>query len=130
MEQRCRVLYNAQESKALQQPALHLPERLERLEVLMLGNIRIHTKGYDLAIETLRRAKAEGLPVRLRIAGLPVEADQLRALIAQHDLASMCEYVGPVYDPFEFLRTGHSSPNFCGGLVMYAAVSYHGCRAR
>ena len=96
----------------------------------MLGNIRIHTKGYDLAIETLRRAKAEGLPVRLRIAGLPVEADQLRALIAQHDLASMCEYVGPVYDPFEFLRTGHSSPNFCGGLVMYAAVSYHGCRAR
>jgi glycosyltransferase involved in cell wall biosynthesis len=107
VEKRCRVLYNAMETKALLQPALCLPEVLERLEVVMLGNIRIHTKGYDLAIETLRRAKAEGLPVRLRIAGLPVEAAQLRALIKQHDLASMCEYVGPVYDPFEFLRTGH-----------------------
>jgi len=106
-EKRCRVLYNGLESKALQQPALCLPERLERLEVVMLGNIRIQTKGYDLAIKTLRCAKSIGLPVRLRIAGLPVEADQLRALIAQHDLASMCEYVGPVYDPFEFLRTGH-----------------------
>ena len=107
VEKRCRVLYNAMETKALLQPALCLPERLERLEVVMLGNIRIQTKGYDLAIEMLRRAKAEGLPVRLRIAGLPVEAAQLRALIAQHDLASMCEYVGPVYNPFEFLRTGH-----------------------
>ncbi len=107
VEARCRVLYNALETEALNATAVALPEKIERLEIVMLGNVRVQVKGYDLAVEAVRRLRAEGRNVRLRIAGLPIEARELQALIDQAGVAETCEFVGPVTDPFSFLRTAH-----------------------
>jgi len=107
VESRCRVLYNAVEAEVLQAAPVRLPERPEPLEIVMLGNVRIDVKGYDLAIEMMRRLRAEGRSVRLRVAGLPIEASALDALQRAAQLGDAFEYVGPVADPFGFLRSGH-----------------------
>jgi glycosyltransferase involved in cell wall biosynthesis len=107
VEARCRVLYNALETEALRAVPVPLPEKIERLEIVMLGNVRVQVKGYDLAIEAVRRLRAEGRNVRLRIAGLPIEARELQALIDQAGVGAACEFVGPVTEPFSFLRTAH-----------------------
>jgi asparagine synthase (glutamine-hydrolysing) len=107
VEPRCRVLYNALEADALTMPPVVLPAAVDRLEIVMLGNVRIGVKGYDLAVETIRRLRTAGRNVRLRIAGLPIEERELRALIDAAGVGEACEFVGPVSDPFSFLRTAH-----------------------
>lgn len=102
-----RVLRNALEPAAFRADPVVLPDRIERLEVVMLGNVRVDVKGYDFAVEMMRRLKAEGRPVRLRIAGLPIEAEQLHELIARAGVGDVVEYVGSVEEPFAFLRTAH-----------------------
>lgn len=109
VEQRSRVLYNGLEPADLAQAPVVLPQtRPERLEVVMLGNLRIHAKGYDIAVEVARRARAEGVPLHVRIAGGALEGERLRALIASSGTESIVELAGPVAKPFEFLRSGHA----------------------
>ncbi len=100
-----RVLRNALEPALLATEPVSLPEKIDRLEIVMLGNVRIHTKGYDHAIAMMQQLHAEGRAVRLRIAGLPVEGGALEALLRDAGLGDACEYVGPVDDPIAFLRT-------------------------
>ncbi len=107
VRRKCRVLRNAIERAALEAAPVALPEKIDRLEIVMLGNVRIGVKGYDYAVEMMRRLRAEGRPVRLRIAGLPIEARELAALIAAAGVGDAVEFVGPVTDPFPFLRTAH-----------------------
>ncbi|MBL9188093.1 MAG: asparagine synthase (glutamine-hydrolyzing) [Opitutaceae bacterium] len=104
---KCRVLYNALEPAALAAAPVALPERIERLEIVMLGNVRVGVKGYDFAVEMMRRLRAEGRAVRLRIAGLPIEAKELAAVIAAAGVGDAVEFAGPVADPFPFLRSAH-----------------------
>ncbi|MBL9199792.1 MAG: glycosyltransferase family 4 protein, partial [Opitutaceae bacterium] len=104
---KCRVLRNAIEPAALAAEPVALPEMIHRLEIVMLGNVRVGVKGYDFAVEMMRRLKAEGRPVRLRIAGLPIELEQLRAEIARAGVGDAVEFVGPVTEPLAFLRTAH-----------------------
>jgi glycosyltransferase involved in cell wall biosynthesis len=104
---RCRVLYNALEPAALDAAPVVLPEKMERLEIVMLGNVRVDVKGYDYAVEMMRRLRAEGRAVRLRIAGLPIEERQLRELIAAAGVGDLVEFIGPVDDPFPLLRSAH-----------------------
>jgi asparagine synthase (glutamine-hydrolysing) len=107
VEPRCRVLYNALEDNALNQVPVELGERPRRLELVMLGNVRIRVKGYDLAIDAIQRLTQLGIPVRLRIAGLPFEGEDLKQRIAEGNLGEKCEFVGPVADPFDFLKSAH-----------------------
>lgn len=107
VQSRSRVLYNALEPEALAQPPLELPEQVDPLEIVMLGNIRVEKKGYDLAVEMMRRLRAEGRRVRLRAAGLPLERKTLEDLIARAEVGDSFELAGPVTDPFAFLRQGH-----------------------
>ena len=107
VQAKCRVLYNAIERAALEAEPVALPEKIERLEIVMLGNVRVNVKGYDFAVEMMRRLRAENRAVRLRIAGLPIEAPQLAALIAAAGVGDAVEFVGPVTDPFPFLRSAH-----------------------
>jgi asparagine synthase (glutamine-hydrolysing) len=104
---RCRVLRNAVEPAVLGAEPVALPEKITRLEIVMLGNVRVAVKGYDFAVEMMRRLRAEGRGVRLRIAGLPIEAKQLAALIAAAGVGDAVEFVGPVEDPLPFLRSAH-----------------------
>jgi glycosyltransferase involved in cell wall biosynthesis len=109
VETRCRVLYNGLEESDLAQALAALPvTRPPRLDVVMLGNLRIHAKGYDLAVEVARRARRQGLACRLRIAGGGHEEGQLRRLIATSGTTDMVELVGSVASPFEFLRQAHA----------------------
>ncbi len=113
VEERCRVLYNGLDAADLAQaPVMLPPARPDRLELVMLGNLRIRAKGYDIAVEAVRRLRSEGLLVRLRIAGAPFaaapfEAEELRSLIARSGMQGAVELVGSVAHPFEFLRSGH-----------------------
>jgi asparagine synthase (glutamine-hydrolysing) len=102
-----RVLRNAVEPAVLDAGPVALPETIARLEIVMLGNVRVAVKGYDFAVEMMRRLRAEGRAVRLRIAGLPIEADRLAACIAAAGVGDAVEFVGPVEDPLPFLRSAH-----------------------
>lgn len=105
---RSRVLHNALDDHARGQAMIPLPvERPGTLEIVMLGNINVEPKGYDVAIEMARLAIHEGLPIRIRIAGLPVQIAELNRRIAEAGVATVVQHVGPVDDPFEFLRSGH-----------------------
>ena len=77
------------------------------LQVVMLGNIRYLTKGYDVALEIAERIRAEDLPVRLRIGGKQYAGEpDLAAEIARRDLSSVVSFVGEVHSPRAFLQTG------------------------
>jgi asparagine synthase (glutamine-hydrolysing) len=104
---RSRVLYNAIEEEALKQAPVALPDSVNYLEIVMLGNLRVKVKGYDLAVEMIRRLRVEGRHVRLRIAGLPHEKKELDTCISEAKVGDVCEFIGPVADPFEFLRSAH-----------------------
>jgi asparagine synthase (glutamine-hydrolysing) len=107
VEPRCRVLYNALEDIAVTRAAVELGVRPNRLEVVMLGNVRVRVKGYDLAVEVIRRLVEAKVPVRLRIAGLPFEGEDLKQRIAAANLGEACEFIGPVTDPFPFLQSAN-----------------------
>jgi len=103
-----KVIYNALEEHFLQATAIALPEYLQRLSVVMLGNVRIHAKGYDLVVELAVRIKKECLPVYIRIAGTEYEGVRLRQLIEQAQVQDIVTIEGPVGDPIKFLRQGHA----------------------
>lgn len=78
-----------------------------RLVLVMLGNIRIRTKGYDLAAELARVLRDKHFSFELRIAGRPDELRELQELFRQLDVESLVKFCGEVSHPDKFLREGH-----------------------
>ncbi len=101
------VIHNIMEPAALNEPAVALPQNVDRLELVMLGNVRIAIKGYDLAVQLARRLKDRKINLRLRIAGFPHEGKELQALIEAAGVQDVVEVTGVVFRPFEFLRSGN-----------------------
>jgi len=44
VREKCRVLYNVMDSRDLAEPPVVLPSAIEKLRVVMLGNLRIHER--------------------------------------------------------------------------------------
>jgi len=107
IRRRSKVLYNALESEAHQISADLPVVPPKRLEILMLGNVRLLIKGYDHAIELAARLKARGVCFRLRIGGALHEGEGLKRLIEQHGVEDMVQLEGVIHRPLAFLQTGH-----------------------
>lgn len=81
--------------------------RPARLVLVMLGNIKIRTKGYDLAAELARILRRKGFPFELRIAGRPDELAELETIFRRLNVQAAVKFYGEVSHPEEFLREGH-----------------------
>jgi len=79
----------------------------ERLVLVMLGNIKMRHKGYDLAAQLARQLKDEGMQFELRIAGRSDEIAVLDAVVRKLSVESVIKFYGEVSHPEEFLRGGH-----------------------
>ncbi len=89
-------------------PPIELPvTRPDKLVLVMLGNIKIHTKGYDIAVKLARALRDRGLPFELRIAGRPDEIGRFEEMCRQQDVEAQLRYYGEVSLPEKFLRDGH-----------------------
>lgn len=104
---RCRVVYNCLSDEELAQPPIDLPLEVARVKVVMLGNIRVHHKGYDLACDALAQLRARRLPVELHVAGRPDELHRFKNAQERFGVEDLVWYHGETNDPAEFLRGGH-----------------------
>lgn len=86
-----------------------LPDILpKRIILVMVGNIKIRTKGYDLAAEVAQILQARGLiDFELRIAGRPDEFTELETVIRQCRVQDKIRFYGEVSHPENFLKDGH-----------------------
>lgn len=89
-------------------PPVSLPAtRPQRLVLVMLGNIKVRIKGYDLAAQLIHRLKSAAFPFELRVAGRPDELSELESLFQELDVKPLVRFYGEVSRPEEFLRGGH-----------------------
>jgi glycosyltransferase involved in cell wall biosynthesis len=79
----------------------------EKLVLVMLGNIKLHHKGYDLAAELASRLCNKAFPFELRIAGRPDELVEFETIFRRLNVQSAVKFFGEVSDPENFLREGH-----------------------
>jgi glycosyltransferase involved in cell wall biosynthesis len=79
----------------------------ERVRLIMLGNIKVFTKGYDLAAKLARKLLDRGLSFEFIIAGRPDEMSELEMHIQAFDVRSSFKFLGEVSNPELFLREGH-----------------------
>ncbi|MBI2814383.1 MAG: glycosyltransferase [Opitutae bacterium] len=79
----------------------------QRLVLVMLGNIKIMTKGYDLAAQLAQILLGKAFLFELRIAGRPDELAELETIFHRLNVQSVVKFYGEVSHPEEFLREGH-----------------------
>jgi glycosyltransferase involved in cell wall biosynthesis len=79
----------------------------EVLVLVMLGNIKVKIKGYDLAAQIAQILRDKCLQFELRIAGRPDELEELEEILRRLKLQSTVKYYGEVSHPEKFLRAGH-----------------------
>lgn len=103
---KCRVIYNGLEAGLLSAPPPRGEQRPARLRVVMLGNLLLHKKGYDLAVELAMRIHSARLPFEILIGGRPVEGAVLREMIARRGVEPVIRLVGLVSEPRAFLSSG------------------------
>lgn len=105
---RAHVIYNVLEPSALRETPVQLPLSVATLEILMLGNVHVSIKGYDLVVLLARELKARGVPARIRIGGAPSESDRLRRMIVEAGVQDRVLLDGVVQRPYDFLRSGNA----------------------
>lgn len=107
VEPKCHLVYNALDRAFATAPLVELGSRPTPLRLVMLGNVLIRIKGYDLAIAVMRRLKDAGVDATLTIAGRLHEGERLRRLITEHGVSNEVILLDRVDDPLAYLRTGH-----------------------
>ncbi len=75
----------------------------EIFSVGMLGNILLHKKGYDIALELAALLAARGLPIVINVAGRDESKGAFSAAIHDRKLSHVINYLGPTDRPLEFL---------------------------
>jgi len=104
---RCRVLYNAIETPAVPAATPASAEHAPKVpRLVMLGNLQVLTKGYDLALELMQRFQAAGVTAELHIAGRRDDAGWMEREIEARGLRGAVRLAGEVTAPAEFLRSG------------------------
>ena len=111
-----RIIGNSGQKGAVIMNALNFPEapqkrdatldRPAHLRIVMLGNILIHKKGYDVAVTLAARFRDEGLPFSIHIGGAPMEAERLRQLTELAGVGGILKMEGRVEAPLVFLGEG------------------------
>jgi glycosyltransferase involved in cell wall biosynthesis len=99
------VVYNGIEEKYFERRRI-IGDCPTSLRIVMLGNQRIYKKGYDLAVQVAERIKLKKLPIKIYIAGAPLDGLALDDLVRKHSVAGVIELVGGVADPLGFLAEG------------------------
>jgi len=92
------------EAEALSKLPLEPPSRWV---LVMLGNIKIFHKGYDIAVELAQSLLKKGFLFELRIAGRPDELPELEAIVARAGIRDFVRFCGEVSLPEAFLKEGH-----------------------
>lgn len=105
---RSRVIYNSLEPRELAEPPAQLPVELNKLRIVMLGNIRMHKKGYDHVVELAERIREESMPIEIEVAGREFESGWLGRQINTRQLEQVLLFQGEAKSPNDFLRTGHA----------------------
>jgi glycosyltransferase involved in cell wall biosynthesis len=102
---RCRVLQNALEEVG---EPMKPPESVvsKPLRLMMLGNIVVSTKGYDLAAKLAERFAQSGMPAQIHVAGRPDEWGLLSRQVGLRSLGTTFHFYGESGDPQSFLRSG------------------------
>lgn len=104
---RCRVMPNVVEELAAK--GLELPAAVPRpLQIVMLGNIDVLRKGYDVMIAVARLLKRDVVAAEIHVAGRRDAAGWIEAQIKEHRLEQVVIYHGETTRPTEFLRRGHA----------------------
>jgi glycosyltransferase involved in cell wall biosynthesis len=75
--------------------------------LVMLGNIKIKTKGYDIAAQMALSLREKNFPFELRIAGRPDELPELETLFERLRVSNYVRFYGEVSRPEVFLQEGH-----------------------
>lgn len=81
------------------------PRESSEFRVGMLGNIFIHKKGYDTALEAAARLKERGEKIVVRIAGHDHTQGAFPKEIAQRGLQDFVKFEGATGRPLEFLAS-------------------------
>ena len=98
------VLYNTLKSTGLR--AMLPGDRPQKFRVVMLGNLKIEHKGYDLVLEVAEGIKRRKWGMEIHIAGREDDGGWLRRTVAERDLGRICIIHGETRRPEEFLRSG------------------------
>lgn len=101
------VIYNTLEQCGMARPAFELPATLDRLRVLMLGNMGYRTKGYDVMLRAAARLRKVGGEVEFHIAGRQDDAKEFFRERTRLGLDDLVFYRGETNWPDDFLRSGH-----------------------
>jgi len=104
---RCHVIYNALTEHELAEPTIELPDTVDRLRAVMLGNIRMRVKGYDTVLRAARLLAEKSAPVEFHVSGRGDEAQSFLAERKRLGLESVLQYHGETDRPVDFLRRGH-----------------------
>lgn len=78
--------------------------RPARLRIGMLGNLLLHKKGYDLAVQVAGRLEESGLPAEIEIRGVGHEEARFDALVRERGAGNRIRFGGPTAEPLAFLR--------------------------
>lgn len=105
--QRGVVIYNALDGATLAHAPVVLAERPAALRIVLLGNILIDIKGYDLLIPLARMIRDCRLPWTLLVGGSPFEGRELQDRIERAAVGGIVRLEGQVADPLAFLSSGH-----------------------
>jgi glycosyltransferase involved in cell wall biosynthesis len=77
------------------------------LRLVMLGNIKVSIKGYDVACVMMAELRRRGVAAELHVAGRDYEGDEFRRHIESAGVGGSIRHHGEVSRPEEFLRQGH-----------------------
>jgi glycosyltransferase involved in cell wall biosynthesis len=99
-----KVLYNTTESTKNTNRYLPKPETLR---IVMLGNIRIRAKGYDLVPDIYKKLKKYGVKSQFHISGRLGKDHNFVNIIKHRSLCKVIKYHGIADDPEKFLKSGH-----------------------
>jgi len=103
---RTMVIYNY--ASEIDHPPANLPRNIVLpLRVVMLGNIDIHRKGYDLVVQLGALIKRAGWPIEIHIAGRLDSGKAFDLLIERHRVKKQIIYHGETGSPDQFLLSGH-----------------------
>ena len=77
----------------------------EHINILTVGRLVIHYKGYDLAIKAAKRLKQNGYKFKLYIVGDGPDKDKIKKLIIKNELTNEFILLGKKDNPYPYMRS-------------------------
>ena len=77
----------------------------EHINILTVGRLVIHYKGYDLAIKAAKRLKQNGYKFKWYIVGDGPDKDKIKKLIIKNELTNEFILLGKKDNPYPYMRS-------------------------